>query len=367
MEQLGILSTLASTCINIENTLAKYNDFIKVIFLSNNLPNSVSTMPTMYRKVAIISDTDSTIYTVQDWNKWYNNGIYNFNINAERIAHCITYIATASLTHNLMVASANMGMKDKRLTTMSMKSEFYFPVMVPASGSNGPITKHYFASIAAQEGNIKDEYDYEIKGVALKSSAVSKEIIKDAQSLMKKILNIVMSNNLIEIVPILKEIADKERAVISSITNGDTSYFRKSKVKSANAYSDDEDRSPYSRYKFWVDVFEEKYGKIDPPPFGVVKIPTTLSNKTELAAWVNSIRDEALKGRLAKWLVDNNKKDFPTIYISTNFASSRGLPEELVNIIDYKRIILDIFNAHYIAIASLGYMKSVNGLLSDIY
>lgn len=368
MNELGVLNTLVSTCLNIEKTLSEYKEFLAIIFLTKNVPNSLSALPTMYRKAAIISDTDSTIFTTQDWNKWYNNGSYNFNEKAERVGHCLTYLSTASLSHNLAIASANMGMEGKRIRTMQMKSEFYFPVMVPASGPGGAITKHYFASIAAQEGNIREKPDYEIKGVHLKSSSAPKEIINDAQDMMKFILNEVMENRNISITQMLKRVADKERMVIDAIKSGNTSYLRRSKVKTANAYADsNEDKTPYSRHKFWVEVFEPKYGKITPPPYSVVKIPTILDNKKALENWISNIRDSDLAKRLQNWLVNNAKKDLPTLYLSTEFARGRGLPEEMTMIVDYKKIIRDIFSAHYIVLGSLGYYKTIDSVISDYY
>lgn len=367
MEEKGVLDTLYSTCLNIELVLARYADFIKIILLTRNVPNSISSMKTMYRKCAIISDTDSTIFTTQDWNKWFNNGVYDFNDPAERISHCLTYISTASLSHNLALASANMGMEDKRIRTMQMKSEFYFPVMVPASGSLGPITKHYFAIIAAQEGNIKDEYEFEVKGVHLKNSAVSKALISDAQGMIKDILRTVRNNDKLSILSYLKRVADKEREVINLIKSGEVSYFKRTKVKNAGAYSDVEDKSPYSRHKFWIEVFEPKYGKIDPPPYSVVKLPTKLLNKRDLEFWLESIRDSELSSRLRVWLERNGKRELPTMYLNGEYARSRGIPDEIFSIIDYRKIIRDIFNAHYIVLGSLGYYKGIESIISDTY
>ena len=62
------LQTLVATTAHIHSTINKYADFIEVIFVSDNTPASVPYFPSSIRRAALTSDTDSTIFTVQEFN-----------------------------------------------------------------------------------------------------------------------------------------------------------------------------------------------------------------------------------------------------------------------------------------------------------
>ncbi|WP_227625177.1 family B DNA polymerase, partial [Klebsiella pneumoniae] len=51
--------------------LGDYAILINAFWVTNNMPASVAWIRDSVRQVAITSDTDSTIFTVQDWVQWY--------------------------------------------------------------------------------------------------------------------------------------------------------------------------------------------------------------------------------------------------------------------------------------------------------
>ncbi len=61
----------ASTLANIGQTLNEYQNLIKAFLVTPNIPASVAVFPNSIRRSAITSDTDSTIFSVQDWVIWH--------------------------------------------------------------------------------------------------------------------------------------------------------------------------------------------------------------------------------------------------------------------------------------------------------
>lgn len=138
---------------------------IKVLLVSDVMPSSVANLPNVIRRNAITSDTDSTIFTAQDWLRWYSGKI-SFEEQTVNIGHAVAFLTSASITHILAKMSANMGVAKDQLHQYQMKSEYYFPVFALTSRA-----KTYFAHVGAQEGQVFVEPDLEVKGSVLKGSA----------------------------------------------------------------------------------------------------------------------------------------------------------------------------------------------------
>lgn len=358
------IETLALTCLNIKNIINEYSDIISTLWVTKNIPASVAHFPDSIRRAALVSDTDSTIFTVQDWVIWHKKGV-SFDDDANAVAATMIFLASSTITHVLALMSANFGIDSKHLFKIAMKNEFKFDVFVPTQ-----LGKHYYANISCQEGNVFEDHDIEIKGVHLKSSNTPKILNKQSEQMMTDIMNDIMANNEISIVKYLKRVADIERGIEKSIREGDSIYFRKGSIKNSSSYTKDEEESPYMRHIFWNDVFGPKYGNMPEPPYDNVKIAVNINNTTDFKKWLNSIKDITFKDRLAKWLLANNKTIITTFYIPLEIIQNNGIPLELIDIIDYRRIIKDCCNSFYIILESIGvYVNGdkVDRLVSDNY
>ena len=107
--------------------------------------------PDSIRRSAITSDTDSTIFTVQDWVIWHK-GKVEFSEGATALATSVViYLHRKTITHVLARMSANFGIETERIHQIAMKNEFKFDVFVPTQ-----VAKHYYALISCQEGNVFD-------------------------------------------------------------------------------------------------------------------------------------------------------------------------------------------------------------------
>ena len=142
-------------------------------------------------------------------------------------------------------------------------------------------------------------------------------------------------------------------------------YYKQSKIKTPEAYARSALESPYMHHLFWQSVFEPKYGKTEEAPYSVIKIPTIVDNITAVKRWIEIIKDKELADRLNNWFVARDKRDFPTIYISTAYIKAFGIPEEIKPIINIERIILDLTVVNRMILETLGYCPKTEKLIKD--
>lgn len=348
MNKAGIASSILATCEHFKKTLQKYKTFFNTFFMTDIFPPNSFRLKGMRRRVVVLSDTDSTCFTLDEWVRWYK-GAYTIDDGSIALSGCISYITTQAIVNALATLSKNLGIDTELLNTLEMKNEYLWTVHVPAE-----VSKHYFASTAMQEGNVFAEETLECKGQLLKNSAMPVHIIKDGTELMKDILAKVGSNRKIRLDDIIKRIIDIEKDITESVNRGEAVYLRRSKVKTKEAYTQDEFKSPYQRHVFWNDIFASKYGNIGEPPYDVIKIPTTLTSSTAVKAWIESIEDIELKARLVTWLTTYKKSSLPTVYIHDGHLASYGIPKEIYGIINIKKIILDTTMQHRTILETLG-------------
>jgi len=356
----GDVQTLLATCYNIVNTVHEYKDFIEAIFLTHNVPASTAYLPNMMRRDVCVSDTDSTMFAVDSWVVWYYDQLI-INEESFALAGAVMFIATQCMAHGLALFSANMNVSRDKLFDLAMKPEFVFPVLAQT-----PVAKHYFTMTFIKEGNVFNIPAKEYKGVALKSSANAKSVVKNADEQMWRILTTIFNNEKISILHELKEVADLERRIIDSLFKGETEFFKHSMIKEPQSYANKPEQSPYLHHMLWQEVFEAKYGQIDPPPYSVIKIPTIVNNITSLRKWLADIEDRTVAAKLETWLTKHRKTSLPTMYLSDLHVSAFGIPEEIKIVIDTKRIILDLTGAQRLILDTIGYCVKTNYLVSEL-
>lgn len=356
---------IASTIENVHKVITEdYRDFIETFFVTSNVPASLSYFPLSVRRAALISDTDSTIFTVQDWVHWYQGGA-GFNEVSSAISATMIFFAAETITHVLARMSANFGIETSRIHQVAMKNEYKFDVFVPTQ-----VGKHYFAAMSGQEGNLYKEFEMEIKGVHLKSSNVPREIMKKAEKMMKNIIETVLRSEKISLKEYLTEVADIEREVKRSVLAGEPTYFRKAQIKTATAYTNEPEKSPFQNHTFWQDVFAPKYGSVAPPPYGCLKVCVDLTSRVALKKWVDSIEDKVLAARLSTWMVKTQKNGMATMLFSEEALRMAGMPPEIAMVMDMRKTIFDVTSVFYLILETLGFYcvnKNLTRLISDDY
>ena len=360
------LKTLAATSLNVSATIHEYSDFIEAFLVTKNIPAAVPYFPDSIRRAALISDTDSTIFTVKDWQIWYH-GELAFHPEAIAVGAMMVFIASQSIINVLAIMSKNAGVEDKRLRQIAMKNEFYYPVIVPTK-----VAKHYFGVISCQEGNVykEEKYKFDIKGVHLKSSNAPKHINEAAEQLMKDILYTVRKGEKLSMAKHLKFVADIERDIFNGIANADTKYFRLGEIKTSESYTKDPMQSNYMHYLMWKGCFADKYGDFGEPPYQVLRVKTTLDSSTATKEWLDKMEDKVLSDRIKAWLYTNEKDSIPTMQIPVQAAHGKGIPREILDAIDSKEMVVNLSKVFYLILETLGFHflnEKKTTLISDYY
>lgn len=355
-----LVSSIYATSKHIESVLLSYKDFFNCFFMTEIMPSNSHRLKNMRRRTVVLSDTDSTCFTLDEWAIWYNNGDFIINKDTIALTGCVAYIAAQVIINQLAILSKCMNISTDLLNTLAMKNEYLWLAHTPAE-----VSKHYFAYTVIQEGNVFKEADLEIKGVHLKNSSVPKLVIDDSRDLMKNILSSVANNLKLKLNDIIARVTTLEESIIASVYAGELTYLKKSKIKNKEAYANDETKSPYQRHTFWIDIFSKTYGDIQDPPYDVIKIPTTVKTRVMLNNWIDGIEDINIKERLSVWLLKYNKTNLPTVYLNEVYVRSNGIPKELMSIIDIKRVVLDVTLQHRVILETLGIMLYPELLVKD--
>lgn len=356
---------VASTTQNIVDVMQSHIDLIRAFWVTPNVPASLAVFPSSIRHAAITSDTDSTIFTVQDWVLW-SEGRMSFDSHGVSVGATMVFLASEAITHVLARMSANFGIEEKRLFQIAMKNEYYFPVFIPTQ-----VAKHYYASMSCQEGFIKPEIEREVKGVHLKSSNAPRKIIAEAKSMMNFIMDTVMAEKKISIRQILKRVAKTECEVEKAVRSGSYEYFRRIMVKAASTYKEGDQNSNYKNYTLWRDTFGHKYNYAEEPPYVCLKLSVDLSSRAKTLDWLQKVGDPEFENRVLQWMEKNNKKDLGSqILVPEQFIQTKGIPDVLLPVMGVRKMILDSSKIFYIILESLGiYMlnKRMTRLVSDYH
>ena len=347
-EEKGVIHTVAATVLNIQSVLNRYENLIKTFIVTDNLPPNVAFTPEMTRRVVPVSDTDSTCFSTDEWITWYF-GEFEITSASIAVAAGAAFITEGAIKHVLAKFSANIGVSLDLMHILAMKNEYCWPIM-----GLTPITKHYWALALAREGNIHAKLKAEIKGVHLKNSSSPAYINKAGERLMLGSLEEIIETKTLDPVKAITTVSDVERRILSSLKNSETEFLRSAKIKDAKAYKKPETESPYRNHQFWIDVFEDKYGKLQVPPYSVVKIPTILRNKTAIRNWITNIEDEKISTKLADYFERTGRDSFNTIYLSEDYVTSYGIPKEIAMIMNSKKIVLDLTRTFRIVLETLG-------------
>lgn len=352
---------LARIALNVRRVLERYTDLIKALWVPKHMPPTVANIRGIIRRTALASDTDSTIFTTQDWVEWYSGG-YKRTEAGDGMWYTMTYLTTQCIIHVLAQFSANMGVEPKDIHRLSMKNEYAFPVFSLTSRA-----KHYYAYMSAREGNVYKEYHNEVKGVALRSSTVPPHVIKRAKELMFEIMTAADEGRKISLRYVYHVIWEFEQDIINSIKRGDPKYLKTGQIKEKYKNMDS---SPYQHYLLWEEVFAPKYGNSTEPPYSVIKVPLEIGNKTEMLDWLKRIPDQQVSQRLAAWMLSKGKDKMSTLLLPSSLLGKAGMPDEVMDAINVRKLTYEILESFYLILESLGIYQideKFIRLVSDIY
>jgi len=357
-----LLMILGSTAENIYKVLSKYHLLIKAFLTTDMLPVDIANVKDLFRDVIVLSDTDSTCGSYDNWVHWYY-GNDRFTPEAVALSAAVMTINTQAIDHNIKVFAKNMNIDTDRVDLLKMKNEFFFSQFVTAN-----ISKHYYANIEIQEGNVYSKPKLELKGVHLIASSGNQSIVKSAHDDMISFLESAKNDKKISAKEILTKVANLERSILKAISAGEISMFKYDKVKAAESYKDpDKSKSPYFHHMLWNEVFADKYGSPGEPTYMTLKVPTTLTSKKKLTEYISTIEDREVADRLSTTMAKYNKVMLGVFKVPLSIAGGeKGIPVEMLGALDTHRIVLDNMNIYYLLMETLGLFRKGTLLFSEM-
>lgn len=336
-----------------------YTDFMNLFFHSIIPPSGLYDVTSSIRDCVLTSDTDSSIYTVDEMIDAYTQD----RPRGIKLNGVLTYFIRMISVDQHQQLSANLNVSKKNLRMLGMKNEYYFGAYVTTL-----MSKHYYASQVMVEGVLNETPEMEIKGVHLKSSKIAANIKDFAQKLMMDTLTAIEHKKKLDAPTTLKEIGDLERTIINDIQSGEWKWLSKQGVKSAAAYSKPM-ASVYFYHELWEKVFADKYGPAPELPYVGIKMSVDLGNKTKMKEYIASIADKEVAAKLDKFLEESGRSDLGNLVVPMErMQYLKDIPEEIKQCIDYRTVIKQNLKCVYEVLNSTGlyFMNdSITRLVSD--
>lgn len=337
----------------------EWYDFIELFFKTTVPPSGIYSIKEMVRENVLTSDTDSSIYTVDELLEQYSgdNQEEGLNLNA-----ALTYIIRMISVHQHAMFSKNMNVAQNNLYRLNMKNEYMFGSYVTTL-----MSKHYFATQVMVEGVMNTSIKMEIKGVHLRSSKVALAIKEFAHRLMRDILDSIYDNKKLCAPTILKEVADLERMISKDVLEDlNPVWLTTATIKDRDAYQKPES-SVYQYHDIWMKSFANKYGAPPEIPYRAYKLSATTGNRNKLDEYLNSLEESGVKEGLKRVL--ETRKELNTFYIPVEVVEKDGkMPKEAVHAADIRTIIKQNLKSIYAVLETTGlyYLnEGITRLVSD--
>ncbi len=353
---------LANVSKNIKNILDDYDDLIRAFFLTNNLPINVSDIKLMVRKCTVLSDTDSTCSTYQEWVQWYfKRTLPKFTSEEIGLSGIVLLFSARTLSHSLELFSKRMNISGEYVKLLAMKNEFYWKVMVFMN-----MTKHYYADTAIREGNVFKKTKLERKGSNLIDSKLPASLADLSESYFIKVNSLMTSGEIINMHKLVKEIADIERSIFPKFKNLDAEIMKEETILDHSSYKGGKLGSTYYHLMLWNEVFGPKYGMINSTPVVTIKVKTTMATTAKMMSCINAIEDVEIRDRFLAFLKKYPKAALETLRLPKELVST-GVPKELEHMMEIRKSVEELCSTFYFILESLGFYKKPGILLSDYY
>ena len=353
---------MVSTSLNILNILTEIDDLVRVFFLTDTLPVNIADIKLMIRKCTVLSDTDSTCSTYQEWVQWFfRRELPKFTAEEIGLSAMVLLFNYRTLAHSLKLFSNRMNIKGKYETMLAMKNEFYWKVMIFMNK-----TKHYYADTAMKEGNVLRKTKLELKGSNLINSKLPASIKEKSDSYFEKINKMITDGQIINMHTLVKEIADIERGITTRLLKLDTEIMKEETINDHTSYKGGKLGSAYYHLMLWNEVFGSKYGTIDNTPVVSVKVKTLMTSKQSIRNLIGMIDDTSVRDKFNIFLDKYPKDKLETLRLPKELISN-GIPKELEHVMEIRGTVEELCSTFYLILESLGFYKKPGMLLSDYY
>ena len=348
-----VLESMYLTAKYYEEHLKDWIPFLSVVIFSRIQPPNVYGFKEVIRDSIVMSDTDSGVHAVERWVDWYsgNTDINVTNMTLSNFLVEITSLALQKLLRGLMV-NMNVAESEIKAQRLNLKPEFFMVVFNLMS-----VSKHYVAGLLIENGEVFEELEIETKGGTLKNSAIPMPVRDCNAEINMGIMLDIIAHSKVSILKYATKAAMMEAQIIVSMFEGKADYLRATNIDSADTYKIKDPMFNASKHhEFWTEIFGKKHDFMVTTPYRAVKIPADLGNKTKLTNWVKNI-DPEYGVPLQKWLTKFKRKDLNTIYIPVDYTVAYGLPDVLKDVMNKKRLVMDLCRMIYISMEALAFYR----------
>ena len=333
--------------LHLEKVLEHYGDFITTFLATDFLPNDFPSFTSSIRRCVPVSDTDSTVYTVQNWvQRKYPNDL--FSADARRYSGAVSYLNNKLTGHWLAMMSKSIGAEEQHKENLVMKNEFSFPVIFMTGRA-----KHYIFEIDGCEGAYFDKSDYEMKGVSLRGSKIHQDVMDLRDFIIKTVVDNLKTGTYCDPVEFLRLVAELEHRMHDSLSKGEVEYFTNQQVNGPASYTNP-DNCAYNFKTMWDDAFGDKYGMSDLPPYSAKQITLALKSKAKIAECIANMKDKTVAAKLVETLHAHNKEQLGSFLIPANIGKKSGIPEEFIPYLDVRLQIAKSMKSIYILLETMG-------------
>lgn len=355
---------IAATAKHVLDTLDKYHTFIKGFLIPETLPPSIHKFTSIVRKAVVVSDTDSSIFTTQEWVKWFTGKI-GFSKKSYNIGYVMTFLASQMVAHVLRLLCANLGVAPQHMGTLSMKNEFYYPLFVLTSSA-----KNYFAYESACEGVVYNKMELTLKGVQLRGSNTPEIVNNTLKDYITMNMDAIIEERDLTMDQIIMPIVELETRIMADLDAGGRKYLATAQIKDSEAYAKEEEASPWQYHRLWEEVFSAKYGSPGNPPYDTIKLYLELGNKTAIKRWLERIEDISIRDKMTAWITENDKKMINMLTVPEEVVIESGIPIELSMVLDKRKNVAQLSAPLHHVVESFGIYvsnKKTDRLFIDSY
>ena len=382
---------------NVQNDMILLKDLMKeYVYYGWMVIDRIDRTQHMIRSIVMVSDTDSTIISLDAWYRYVSERIkgqefkimnpqkdavtdnpesladkkvkvydYNFNtdeiIETYRIEHprdtsgwenmrnsivvMMNYILDALINDYMVkfcrnVNSVNENRLDENCKII-MKSEFDFRRLMMTQ-----VKKNYASLITMQEGNpVAYNKQVDVKGIECLTKSTKAKSTRDA--LQKILEDDILRAESIDQLKFLKDITILEKRIVQSIRDGSKEYYKPATIKSASAYDEPLRIQGIKASIAWNSIKEKELPAIDLSERNAVDIAKVIIDK----ATVEKIKDKypEIYNNIQNAL---DMDEFKTVSKQTGKITSQEItavaiptdvlvPEWLLEFVDYNTLVSD--------------------------
>lgn len=371
---------------------------MEYVYYSYQIIDRIDKYDNMYRSVSIITDTDSSIISLDGWYRYILEKTYGIDMKIKHeeidavsymdilsgekldeslveevdveeysfynddivlrkrqvnpnkiiaqdnlrysIINIMAYVLDKVVNDYMVEYTKNSYSYNKdRVCLMRLKNEFLFRRVLLTNAK-----KNYASKQEIQEGNmIPEEVSLDVKGLPMTKSTLNKETRKKLKEILyEDILNA----DTIDQIRVLKSLAKFEKDIYNSLASGEKEYYKPSRIKSIHSYADPMRIQGIKASIVYNELRSKDMEPIDLSQINSIDVVKVIINDKTIESQKDKNPElyNKLKNLLSK---DDFKKGITSLAIPIN----EKVPDWVLDFIDYNTIISDniIF-----PIASLG-------------